>query len=517
MSCLKEIFSDVNEAQRRAVTYQGSHLLIVAGPGTGKTHTLTQRMIRFTEQLKDSQRLLAITFTNKAAWELSERLGKRLSNLDDVVTVGTFHSFCLKILRQFIYHTPLPVDFHIGSPEEIEMLTKELWPDQSAKERKNLLAQISRWKSTSVRGPLPELVTGYNQFLRARAFLDFDDLLQENLNLLADNAQVRSQVQNTYRFIFVDEYQDINPVQHALLKILVDNGVLLTAIGDPNQAIYGFRGAQVQFFEGFTSDFPGALRMELSENYRSAANLLKASGQVIGKNKRFFVPSLNPRILTEGRLIIHEAPSDRAEAEYVVHQIEKMVGGTSMFSIDSGRVASPSEAQAGFAEVAVLYRINAQRNLLEEALERSGIPYRVSGDKPFYQMALPEGLEPIEENCQKVSLMTLHAAKGLEFPIVFIVGCEENLIPLRLKGFSFDIEEERRLFYVGMTRAKEKLYLVRAGRRCLYGQNDQNPASPFLSDIEEELKAYEEVTKKLVKRESSREKQMDLFEGGMKK
>jgi len=511
MPSLSEIPHDVNEAQWRAITHQGSHLLIVAGPGTGKTHTLTHRIIRFAEQLKNSQRILAITFTNKAAREMSERLSGCLSVVNAGVMVDTFHSFCLKFLRQFIRHANLPVDFRVAIPEEIEVLAKELWPDKSVKERKDTVEQISRWKSTSFEQPLPENLRVYNELLRAKGLLDFDDLLLESLNLLTKISQVREQIRNTYRFIFVDEYQDMNPAQHALLKIFVDDGALLTAIGDPNQAIYSFRGADVRFFESFSADFPGAVIMELSENYRSATNLLKASGQVIAKNKRFFIPALNPKILTEGRLTIYEAPTDKAEAEYVVHQLEKLIGGTSMFSIDSGRVANYEEPNASFNDIVILYRLNSQRRVLEEALGRSGIPYRVSGDKPFYQIVLPLKDDPHEENNQKVSLMTLHAAKGLEFPVVFIIGCEENLIPLNLKGFSFDAEEERRLFYVGMTRAKEKLYLIRARRRYLYGQSYENLPSPFLSDIEEELKAYEEIQKKAPKKKFPQEKQMDLF------
>ena len=511
ISPLKEVLSDVNEAQWRAITHEGSHLLIVAGPGTGKTHLLAYRILRCAEHLKDYQRVLAVTFTNKAAREMSERLSPHGVHLKNVVTVGTFHSFCLELLRQFNAYTSLPADFKIAAPQEIEILTKEIWPDRSLKDRKNILEGISRFKSAALAGSLPEDVAAYDQFLRAKGFLDFDDLLLESAQLLMRNAEIRTQIQDTYRYIFVDEYQDINPAQRTLLKILVDKDVLLTAIGDPNQAIYGFRGADVQFFENFAADFPGTITMKLSENYRSAVNLLKASGQVIAKNEKASLHTLNPQILTEGRLTIYTAPTDRAEAEYVVHQIEQMVGGTSMFSIDSGRVAAHTQAQVSFSDVAVLYRLNYQKNVLEEALGRSGIPYRVSGDKPYYQMDLPQDSTPIEDGSQKVSLLTLHAAKGLEFGVVFIVGCEENLIPLRLKGFSFDLAEERRLFYVGMTRAKEKLFLLRAQQRYLYGQKYEQRPSLFLSDIEEELKAYEEAMARKSFKKKSHEKQLDLF------
>jgi len=504
-------FNELNQAQEQAVRHKGSHLLIVAGPGTGKTHTLTCRIIHLIEQLKKDERILAITFTQKAAGEMRDRISKYQTPPAKNITLGTFHSFCLDSLRQNIHHTSLPPDFQIAAPDIIDKTLPELWPNLSVKERKNSLEQINQWKSTEVKKPMSEKVGEYNRFLRSRGYLDFDDILTEFLALLKKNHQVQEQVRKIFKFIFVDEYQDINPPQHAILKILVGEGNLLTAIGDPNQAIYGFRGSDVSFFESFQKDFPGAAVLELSENYRSAENLLKASGQVIAKGRRFTVPPLTAKIFLEGRLTMHEAPTDKAEAEYVVHQIERLIGGTSMFSMDSGRVANHEESAAGFADIAILYRLNSQRRVLEEALGRSGIPYRVSGDKPFYQTVIPLEEDSSDDNNQKVSLMTLHASKGLEFPIVFIIGCEHNIIPLSFGDLKSDVEEERRLFYVGMTRAKQKLYLLNAKRRCLYGKLYDTTASPFLADIAEELKAFEEIQKKIFQKKSSREKQMDLF------
>ena len=245
--------SDVNPAQLQAVQYKDGHLLIVAGPGTGKTHTLICRIRQLTDELKPAQKILAITFTNKAADEMRGRLAVRLKAQIAKITIGTFHSFCLQILRDHIHFTDLLRDFQVASPEGIEDLTKELWRDETPARRKALLAQIDEYKTRPVNEAVPKTVEAYNQFLRLKGLVDFDDLLLESLRLLKENKDVRQEIQETYRFICVDEYQDINAPQHELIKILVGSQdrekVTLTAIGDPNQAIYGFRGSDVRFFE----------------------------------------------------------------------------------------------------------------------------------------------------------------------------------------------------------------------------------------------------------------------------
>ncbi len=502
--------NDVNPAQQQAVHYQDDHLLIVAGPGTGKTHTLTQRICQLTDKLRPLEKILAITFTNKAAEEMRERLRERMSGEIKNVTVGTFHSFCLQILREHIPFTNFLKNFQVASPEQIDRWAKEIWPEQPANKRAGLLNEVRDYKTKAPEEVLPTIVSTYNQYLQEKGFVDFDDLLLEAVHLLKVRDEVHRKIQRIYRFICVDEYQDINAVQHALLKTLMGSNNVLTAIGDPNQAIYGFRGSDVRFFESFSKDFPGAVTLSLAENYRSPANLLKASGQVIAGGNKFRVPELVAKIYEKGRLVFYDAPTDKAEAEYVVHQIERLIGGTSMFSVDSGRVTPSKEVKHSFADFAVLYRLNAQRRLLEEAFNRSGIPFRVSGQKSFADEELAAYRNFEESDLEKVNLMTLHAAKGLEFPVVFIVGCEKKLIPLQLENMTSDAQEERRLFYVGMTRAKENLYLIRAQRRCLYGKTYEPLPSPFLSDIAEDLKAYEAMKQKTVKKKFP-EKQMDLF------
>ena len=300
----------------------------------------------------------------------------------------------------------------------------------------------------------------------------------------------------------------------------------MTVIGDPNQSIYGFRGSQVKFFNRFEEDFAGTRKLYLTENYRSTVNLLTASSQVIAKDNTQKVPEAIAKIYDEGRLVIHEAATDRAEAEYVAHQIEQLIGGVSMFSQDSNRVETYRNAQRSFGDIAILYRLNAQKNVIIEALEHLGIPYAVSS-KPKIKKEDLEGLEQqakddallqhfeeaLDYKVEKIALLTLHAAKGLEFPVVFIIGCEAKLLPLDINDLKGDLQEERRLFYVGMTRAKEHLFLTRAGRRQIFGQTYFNPPSMFLADIEEDLKAYEnsKLRRKLSKSKETEKQQLKLF------
>jgi DNA helicase-2/ATP-dependent DNA helicase PcrA len=609
----------MNDSQWQAVCHEGGHLLIVAGPGTGKTHTLTHRIARIsrggsrTAPTLDEQ-ILAITFTNKAAEEMQERLNQRLAGAPAKVFVGTFHRFCLRLLREHIAETGLPGDFTIATDRDLARAARRIWPGSTKRECQDRIEAIARWKAQCFSQEAPEEVLSYNRILRADGLLDYEDLLLEAMRLLSGAPEIY------YPFVFVDEYQDINALQHALLKEFVRKGAFLTAIGDPNQAIYGFRGADPRFFESFRQDFPGASVLFLSDNYRSAPNLLKASGQIMAKAGPLFVPQLTAKIYAQRRLTVHEAPTDKAEAEYVVHKIEQMVGGTSLFSHDSGRVDTAQEGERTFRDIAILYRMNAQRHLFEEALSRHGIPCQTCDDRPFVELPpIPESMallkalrgtgtlqeamdklsrtaagekifkdnrpgwqknvgrflrmaerftaveefldylalqrpeDAVDRRAEYVRLLTLHASKGLEFPVVFITGCEENLLPLRLdrscpkivKSLSFphalsgkpdetitgcpiktfghdnfgigfkiacDPQEERRLFYVGMTRAKEVLFLTHARRRHLWGRPLSSPPSPYLEDIEHQLKEYTCAPSRPRQGRKKESTQMELFE-----
>jgi len=479
--------ADLNELQWQAVIHEGSHVLISAGPGTGKTHTLTRRIAHLIPTLAPNESILAITFTNKAALQMQDRLVGLVTRQSQLF-VGTFHSFCLSLLRDHLEHTALPKDFKVASPEDITGFDKAT------------LERISHLKSTQLIINPDDDYKAYQRYLRQNSLIDFDDILCEALLLLEDE-DLAIQLRQQYRYIFVDEYQDSNTVQNALLKILARDGVLLTAIGDANQSIYGFRGSQVEVFNKFEQDFSSAKVLTLKENYRSAPSLLTASGQVMGGVQ------LLAKLEGQGKLIIHQALTDRAEADYVVHQIEKLIGGLDM--------NTSKRAVRSLGDIAILYRLNTQRHVLAQALEHLGIPFQVSQKIQKSEVysdedALGQHEEVVEFNVEKVSLMTLHAAKGLEFPVVFIVGCEDHLLPLDLMGMKSDASEERRLFYVGMTRAKEHLYLTHAKRRQLFGQTMiQNP-SPYLANIAEELKAYE-VTKRIPPKRIKDDLQMKLF------
>jgi superfamily I DNA/RNA helicase len=470
--------ADLNESQWQAVCHTGTHLLISAGPGTGKTHTLTHRIAALIPSLKPHESILAITFTNKAAHQMQDRLialGVSQSQLfgphagHSQFFVGTFHGFCLKLLRDYFEYTNLPKNFKVATGEDITGFDKAT------------IEHIGQMKSSQLAIFPDDDLKAYQRYLRQNSWIDFDDILREALLLLEDE-NIAGELRRQYRYIFVDEYQDSNIVQNALLKILAREGVLLTAIGDANQSIYGFRGSRVELFRRFQEDFPPAKILTLQENYRSAPSLLAASGQVMGGIQ------LLAKLSTQGKLVIRHAATDRAEADYVAQQIEKLMGGLDM---NTSRPARHS-----FGDVACLYRLNAQRHVLGKALEYLGIPYQVAQKPPRAQVYSDENVlvqneEQLEYNVEKVSLMSLHAAKGLEFPIVFIIGCEDHLLPLDLAGMKGEPKEERRLFYVGMTRAKEHLYLTHAKHRQLFGQTLTQGPSPYLADISEELKAYE--------------------------
>ncbi|HSV43964.1 MAG TPA: ATP-dependent helicase, partial [Candidatus Bathyarchaeia archaeon] len=467
------------------------------------------RILEMLAQLSNGQQILAVTFTNKAAQEMRARLAPQVGDVDKKFFIGTFHQFCLSMLRD-----RLGREVEVASPEKSLEMAQVLWPGLLKQEYKRRLERMSWWKAVAFELAKPVEVSKYIEAMRARDLYDFDDLLLETVRCLEQDGGLRHSLQQTYAHLFVDEYQDINPIQHRLLTLLTGKQNTLTAIGDPNQAIYGFRGSDVRFFHSFGHDFPGAEILSLQENFRSAPNLVSASGQMIRPDASPDVPSQVARIYAQGQLTVHAAPTDKAEAEYVVHTIEQLVGGTSMFSQDSGRVESHQQGQLSFGDIAVLYRLKSQAHQLEKAFARSGMPYHVVGksvndqdldDDLFAQRQADEDVV-----AEKVLLMSLHASKGLEFPCVFVCGCEDGLVPLNLFELASDLAEERRLLYVGMTRAKERLYLTHARKRMLYGKHLSLEPSRFLQDIEESLKQHSRSEFKK-KRPEPDDGQMTLF------
>ncbi len=411
------LLDDLNALQREAVLCVDAPLIVVAGPGTGKTRTLTVR-IAYLVQVLDvpPEAILAITFTNKAAGEMAERLAVLLGNQTaDRVTVKTFHAFGASILRQHGERMGLSARFAILTDDDRKALLKQACPELKQQELDRTLAQISAAKGRLLNPDSPELAAepgfasiyaSYEAALQASQAVDFDDLIRQAVRLFEACPDVLQAVQERFRWISVDEYQDVNLAQVRLLRLLSGAGANVCAIGDPDQAIYGFRGADRRYFLEFQQDYPGARLLSLNENYRSTQLILDAAMQVIGRGggersdgevesgarsgergdgSRLKAIQAVAEFADQVKLDVVQAPTDKAEAELVVHQIEQMVGGTSYFSLDSGRVEGAEQIAArSFADFAVLYRLGAQSRLLIEAFERSGIPYQTVGQTPLY-------------------------------------------------------------------------------------------------------------------------------------
>lgn len=501
---------NVNTEQWQAICCQDEKLIIVSGPGTGKTHTLVHRMKYLSQKRACEGKVLVITFTNKAAMELSERMAE-FNILGTNFFAGTFHQFCLNILRQYQIHTTLPKDFSVAQDNERWEAVQKIWPEMARKEQGSLLHAISKAKSKNTGEPFQGDVYQYNQGLREMRMLDYDDLIIEAVKLLKENASILQEVKSEYSHVLVDEFQDINDAQYALLKLFLQEHIGFTAIGDPNQSIYGFRGSHPDIFERFLNDFPRVSHLSLDKNYRSAQSLLSASGQVMrGSESVSSFTDLTAEIFIDGSLTVHESRTENAEAEFVVHTIERLVGGTSHFSQDSGRTSSDMESELSFGDIAVLYRLQAMAAPLEKAFARSGIPFHIAEPKKTSQdlEICPMRGNDVQLTGEKVSCMSMHAAKGLEFAAVFVMGCEDHLLPLNLPGLLGDPEEERRLFYVAMTRAKERLYLTYSRSRFMFGQKMQNGLSPFVENIQEDLRVFEKERGQKKKR---CEEQLSLF------
>ena len=363
--------------------------------------------------------------------------------------------------------------------------------------------------------------------------LEFDDLITMTLKLFNENSDVLKNYRERFRYISVDEYQDNDENQYELIKLLVPQDGNILAIGDPNQAIYGFRGGNSKFFNNFKEDYPNTQTVNLKNNYRSTNTIVNASNQMIDSYN-----IISKYDKPHEKITIHTAPTDKAEAEFVVSTIENMIGGHSFFSLDSDR-AEGQEENYSFSDFAILYRTSTQIKPLIEALQRSGMPYvklsddllcenkhirnllqSLSDEKPvqeqlqninneiddyifkylvnisktfptrqefIHEVSLLTEADTLDERADRISLMTLHASKGLEFKNVFIIGLEEGIMPLYRAQTQDEIEEERRLLYVGMTRAEQRLFLTRALKRFLFGKIQNPPISPFLQKIQDDL------------------------------
>lgn len=635
----------LNPAQREAVKTTQGPLLILAGAGAGKTKTITERIVEIAKQGVSPTKILAITFTNKSANEMRERIFKRLSeetSLNTPVTtqerpfVSTFHALGVHIIKEHAQLLGLPRFFGIfdkgDSKSAIKTIVKDLQLDPKQYDPAKLLGAISREKGLGMtlakfeereqgdfwHSLVVQVWRKYEQILRDEKALDFDDLLLKSAELL-EREDVRTHYQNVWSYIHIDEYQDTNGVQYRIAKHLAGGHKNICVVGDIDQNIYSWRGAQLRNILDFEKDYPGAAVIILEENYRSTKTILAAANHIINKNtfrreKNLFTKK------EDGDLIsLFEGFDEVSEAEFVATQSEKLIQGG----------VKPEE-------IAVLYRANFQSRALEEAFLSYGVNYQLLGTKFFERKEVRDilayiraGLEPenlsdvkriinvptrgigkvtllkifegkheslppavrlkyqaftallnrigefartkkpsetvkfvlhesgIEdelrngtdeekerlENIQElvtlatrydgyegeegiekfltdaslhsdqdelekprdgVKLMTVHASKGLEFDYVFITGLEEGLFPhdkdVEGKAATEESEEERRLFYVAITRARKKLFLTYAQMRTIFGSKQVNIPSEFIFDVPNELVQKEEGTYGLLRK-----------------
>ena len=636
----------LNEAQLAAVTATARYVVVTAGPGTGKTHTLVARIEQLIRDIgTGGNAITAITFTNRAAEEMRERLAK-VPGLDRAkLFVGTFHAFCLELLRE---DTP---DLTVIDDESRNRILSRLFPTLNREDFTRIKENIESYylslatsAGLQAKTEINAHVAAYLKELARREGIDLSGLIPRVVRCLHSVAGFSQKTTSRVKYLFIDEFQDLNRAQFELVRVLARNASVF-AIGDPDQAIYGFRGSSPEFFHMFIHEY-GAETLALEKNYRSATKILDAASAVIANNQTTetkYSVKLKPEHREAGSIELYQAPTPQAEAEFVVRRIEELMGGISHFSIDTGRNRENTrEASRSFGDFGVFYRLTQQSDYLREALERRGIPFQVVNVRPFFmqpeirpvyywiraaaassesiettvylellrtfpgvgesslalledqlplggsenffiqseKVSLPkavrervhgmqtklalfrekvatEGLAGIiadimeylrvnaktveanrfltlagsfgadlpgfasylqrnetatvyDEKAEAVALMTVHGAKGLEFPVVFITGMEEGIFPCRITGLeTATIPEERRLFYVGITRARERLVLSSAVTRPLYGMYQARPVSRFVDEIPVSL--LEHIKTEIPRKKKASIKQMKLF------
>ncbi len=628
------LLTTLNEQQQTAVVTTEGPLLILAGAGSGKTKTLTHRVAYILQEKRATpQQILAVTFTNKAAKEMRERvaslLGAHAEHRGFMPYMGTFHSICVRLLRQHGEHIGLGKNFVIFDESDRQALIKQLMKrvmlDEKQFPARSIAGLISGAKNELLSPAEYEGIAGtpaqhaaakifplYDHELRAQGALDFDDLIGRTVALIENHAEVREALQEQFRYIMIDEYQDTNAAQYTLIKKLTNKNRNLCVVGDDWQSIYSWRGADFTNILNFERDFKNATVIKLEQNYRSTKHILDAAHSVITKNTQRSDKALWTAAGLGLPVQVLPVQNERAEAETIIRRVKT--------AVDTGG--------RHFRDFAILYRTNAQSRSIEEQFVRYGVPYKIVGGVRFYDRAeikdimaylrliyqpedqvsfqrvvnvparglgtvsvqkfldwrveqllgLEEGLVHVEhaplqakakaalaefadiitslramseeapvatlldalirrldylkviddgspqgearaENVREllsvakaysevglssfleeialvsdldglhdsndsVTLMTLHAAKGLEFPVVFLPAMEETIFPHSRALFDqTEMEEERRLCYVGMTRAREELYLLHADSRILFGGIQHNPPSRFLSEI----------------------------------
>jgi uncharacterized protein (TIGR00375 family) len=566
------LLAGLDAGQREAALAAGP-LMILAGPGTGKTRTLTRRIaVLVAERGVTPEACLALTFTRRAAAELRERLAALLPGEAHRLMITTFHGLGLAILREHGERAGLGPGFTVA--DDRARLAVAVAEAGSAAAGRRLLAEASRD---------PAVADELAALLAAQGMVDFDGLIGLTLALLQEAPDLAAALRARWRSISVDEYQDTDAGQYALLRLLAGDGSGLTVIGDPDQAIYGFRGADVGFFLSFARDYPGARTVALTRNYRSSPVIVSGAMQAVAPTT--LVPDRRlsavaggdggmgrraggrPGAAAASRITVHAAATEQAEAAWIAKAIDRLLGGASFHSLDSGRADGHAGGKLALADMAVLYRTDAQATALGQALTRAGLPFqkrshdllsrrtavpdilREMRDLPAGEpglsvsarltaavhgldtrvqagrragaraaavdvLAAGEVLAPLADRCaadfdrflteialgaeadaldpraDAVTLLTMHAAKGLEFSVVFVAGCERGLVPLWLPGSDPggpDLAEERRLLFVAMTRARTHLFLTYATRRRKHASVTDTGPSPFLASIDPRL------------------------------
>jgi DNA helicase-2/ATP-dependent DNA helicase PcrA len=625
---MSDFLAELDPLQLRAVKHPGGPLLVKAGPGTGKTRTLTHRiayLIR--EEGVAPESVTAITFTRRAAQEMRDRL-KALLESDAIARcfIGTFHALGFEIIRRdagTLGFERVPVIF---DEEDQKAILREALGELGCKGGSRIVDRIRHALDSCInRGKeiegaeegiaLDSVHEVYSKMKRRECAVDFNDLIRLPLELFDGEPARLAAYHEKVRHLFIDEYQDVNGLQVELLRLIGCEADSIMAIGDPDQSIYAFRGSEVRNFLDFPDRFPGADLLQLRDNYRSSVTIVDASSQVIERNRERMAaadPGRSKR--TKGvRLEQRALPTDRSEAAFVAKRIQQLTGGMGRYGLEDSFSDERDEELPlfGFNDIAVLYRLNVQSRELGQALDKAGIPFQQVGtgredrdplerlllaaarqgmnpacraadrildslkvgkaqieealaalsesdsqrDASPFQVAakvlgqyLPESAQglldaaerlnrrralegesdaaflggaplairedPFDAKSAKVTLSTLHGAKGLEFPVVFIAGLEEGIMPfIREDESNRDsaLEEERRLLYVGMTRAGSELYLIRARKRFLFGRRLEGRPSPFLKDISDDLVRFVRESPKPRPRKKKDDGQKSLF------
>jgi DNA helicase II / ATP-dependent DNA helicase PcrA len=584
--------SSLTPSQRQAVKHRGSPLGVLAGPGTGKTRTLTYRMAYLIATgIARPDQILAITFTNKAAEEIRTRLDQLSPGIDRFFTpwISTFHGFCFRFLQE-THSTAIKLLSENETLAFLRETVRQQFPDFPILSLKELARRISWAKNALILPDLSEALPSWDTYpnwpscyrafqksLSINRFFDFDELLIQTISILEKSPVLRGSLLSRLPFIFIDEFQDINASQYRLFQLLTENNGEWMVIGDPNQAIYGFRGASADFFSLLHQDCPSLREIFLEETFRLNQTILAASSQILegGRNRKPL--GLKSSLKGEPYLKVVGLSSAEEEGEFLSRFIEEEMGG---FSLSSKGMDSFSSVRhnrpRSFADFAVLYRLHIQGELLARIFSSKGIPIKKVQEvhwverteirtclsllksfptwdispraaleeviltntpevhpssaegveainklllwaatfqgplKEFIEiLSIQTGLDTYEPDQESVKLLTLHAAKGLEFPVVIIAGCEGNLLPLTLLKES-DPEEERRLFYVGLTRAQEKILVTWVKKRNLFGRKLVQTPSPFLEDIKASLKEQWTIEKTKPLRRPGK-KQLSLF------